>query len=163
VNLLRSRPWRCGRGAKGVSLPTSDNPIWARWARTVSPWSAEGLPIHRFDYYVPLSPVVMLKLDGPRYGPNAHDPNAPEPIGTRTRQDFSLWETSFARHLVTSSATGYLYGLGPIINARSTDSCLRAIQQNPSPSTTSFWASTRAIPPITGSRYSTTSFQMTTS
>ena len=85
--------------------------------------------IHRYDYYVPLSPVVMLKLDGPRYGPNAHDPNAPEPIGTRTRQDFSLWETSFARHLVTLSATGYLYGLGPIINARCTDFCLRAIQQ----------------------------------
>ena len=123
ANLLRAAPWRVGMAPDSISLYTSDNPVTG-YFRPVRPWW-EVARFAALDYFVPLSPKVLLKIE--------HRPDNEErggelkPRGERRRNDFSEWEISFARHVVTQHAIRYLYGEGPIVPRDCAASCLERI------------------------------------
>ncbi len=110
ANLLRAAPWRIGIAPDSIRLYTSDNPV-AAYLRPVRPWW-EGAAFASFTYFVPLSPKVLLKIER---RPDQKGKNELQPRGERRRNDFSEWEISFARHIVTQDTIRYLYGEGPII------------------------------------------------
>jgi hypothetical protein len=102
ANLLRSMAWRIGSVPAGRPLYTTDNPL-ASHMRPVRPWWETG-GFTSFDYYVPLSPTVLLKLNrwvgAPAEGAN----------GSRERRDFDLWEAEFAAKVLSARARRYAYG-----------------------------------------------------
>jgi len=112
-NLLRSMPWQIGLVDSDLPLYTSDNPVsrhqppLARWPGFVA-----------FNYYVPLSPSVLLKI-GPGFDPDGK--------GHRLRKDFSPWETSLARHLTTAGASRFVYGPGPYVSKACSRACLERL------------------------------------
>lgn len=122
ANLLRAAPWRIGIAPESIRLYTSDNPV-SGYLRPVRPWW-EGAAFASFAYFVPLSPRVLLRIDR---RPDKKDNAKLQPQGERCHKDFSEWEISFARHVVTNDAIRYLYGEGPIVPRDCAASCLQRI------------------------------------
>lgn len=122
ANLLRAAPWHIGMAPDSIRLYTSDNPV-AGYLRPVRPWW-EGAAFASFTYFVPLSPKILLKIER---RPDRKDKEELQPRGERRRNDFSEWEISFARHIVTNDAIRYLYGEGPIVPRDCAASCLERI------------------------------------
>ncbi|MBA7473357.1 hypothetical protein ES707_08694 [subsurface metagenome] len=122
ANLLRAAPWRIGMAPDSICLYTSDNPV-AGYLRPVHPWW-EGAAFASLTYFIPLSPRVLLKIDR---RPDKKDNEKLQPQGERCYKDFSEWEVSFARHVVTNDSVRYLYGEGPVIPKDCATSCLERI------------------------------------
>jgi len=122
ANLLWAAPWRIGMAPDSIRLYTSDNPV-AGYLRPVRPWW-EGAAFASLTYFIPLSPRVLLKIDR---RPDKKDREKLQPQGERCHKDFSEWEISFARHIMTYDAIRYLYGEGPIIRRECAVSCLERI------------------------------------
>jgi hypothetical protein len=110
TNLLRAMPWRIGLAHAAVPVYTSDNPV----SRYAPPASLQP-GFAALANFMPLSSRVLLKI-GPGFIPDA----SPQ----RLRKDFTSWETSFVRHLVTRDATRFLYGLGPYVPRECASTCL---------------------------------------
>ena len=113
ANLLRHMPWRVGFVDSGLALYTSDNAVSRRPIPTVR-WA--GFPMWR--YFWPLTPSVLLQI-----GPRLTEEGKPG----RIRGDFSNWETSYARHVVSENASRFLYGPGPYVPKECASSCLKRI------------------------------------
>jgi hypothetical protein len=122
ANLLRAAPWRIGLVPDSLHLYTSDNPV-AGYLRPVRPWW-EGAAFASLSYFVPLSPRVLLKIERK---PDQKDEDQLQPQGERRRADYSEWESSFARHVITKDAVKYLYGEGPVVTRECASSCLKKI------------------------------------
>ena len=121
-NLIRAAPWRIGTAPESIQLYTSDNPV-AGYLNPVRPWW-EGAAFASFTYYMPLSPKILLKIERM---PDRKDGEDLRPQGERRRCDFSSWEISFARHIITNDARKYLYGEGSIVTRECASSCLERI------------------------------------
>lgn len=108
-NILKAMPWRIGRVSE-YPLYLSDNPV-----------SRFPLPTRRFPsfadhvYFIPLNPKTMLRI-GHGIGSSRR--------GTRTVRDFNAWQTSFARHVVTTDSDKYLFGQGPYVDEQCAVSCM---------------------------------------
>jgi hypothetical protein len=122
ANLLRAAPWRIGIAPDSLQLYTSDNPI-AGYLRPIRPWW-EGAAFASLSYFIPLSPKILLKIER---RPDQKDKEKLQPQGDRRHTDFSEWEISFARHVVTSDAVRYLYGEGSVVPRECAFSCLERI------------------------------------
>ena len=122
ANLLRAAPWRIGFAPDSLHLYASDNPV-AGYLRPVHPWW-EGAAFASMSYFIPLSPTVLLKIDR---RPDQKDKEQIQPQGDRRHLDFSEWEISFARHVVTSEAVRYLYGDSPMVSRECAFTCLEQI------------------------------------
>ena len=123
ANLLRAAPWRIGYALGPTQLYTSDNPV-SRHLPPVRPsWTVGGFS--EFHYFFPLSQEVLLKIER---RPDSDDPDeAPSLDGQRRKSDFSAWEVSLARHLISSEADRYVYGDGRIVPKECARSCLDRI------------------------------------
>jgi hypothetical protein len=124
ANILRAAPWRIGFTPDSIRLYTSDNPVAGYLTPIRIP--GEGAAFSSFTYFVPLSPVVLLEI---KRRPRQKGNKKPKPRGERQRGDFSGWEISFARHVVTNDARRYLFGEGPMIPKDCADSYLERIDR----------------------------------
>jgi hypothetical protein len=124
ANLLLAAPWRIGKAPDSIQLYTSDNPV-SQHLRPVRPWWKVGA-FSSFDYFVPLSPGVLLKLDR---RPDSDKDEVLKPQGDRRHRDYSSEEISFARHVVTLNATRYLFGEGLIVPRDCAIGCIKRIDQ----------------------------------
>ncbi|MCP4614538.1 MAG: DUF4238 domain-containing protein [Planctomycetes bacterium] len=122
ANLLRAAPWRIGIAPATIRLYTSDNPV-AGYLRPVRPWW-EGAAFASLDYFIPLSPEVLLKIERRT---DRKDEKELQPRGERLRNDYSEWEISFVRHVVTNDAVRYLYGEGTIVPRDCATTCRERI------------------------------------
>jgi hypothetical protein len=122
ANLLIAAPWKIGNVPDCLQLYSSDNPV-SSYLRPVRPWW-EGGRFAAYDYFIPLSPRVLLKIELRPYQNNKE--NLKRRGGRRCR-DFSLGETSLARHVVTVNATRYLFGEGLIVARECATSCIERI------------------------------------
>ena len=124
ANLLRGAPWRLGNVLGRARLYASDNPV-ARYLRPVRPWWDVGA-YSSFHYFLPLSPELLLKIER---RPDSDDSDTGEsPWGERRKKDFSEWETSMARHIISRDASRYLYGDGLVVPKQCAVSCLDRIE-----------------------------------
>ena len=123
ANLLRGAPWRIGNALGHSRLYTSDNPV-SRYLRPVRPWWDVGFS--SFQYFLPLAPEVLLKID--RRSDTADLDKDASPWGERRKKDFSEWEISMARHIISRDAFRYLYGDGMIVPKQCAVSCLDRIE-----------------------------------
>ncbi len=112
-NLLRAMPWRIGLSDPGQTIYTSDNPV-SRYAPPTARWP--GFPA--FENFIPLSANLILKI-GPGW--------KAEGTTGRERKDFTYWETSFARHVITREASRFLFGRGPYVPPECAIGCLKRI------------------------------------
>ena len=122
ANLLIAAAWKIGNVPDSIQLYTSDNPV-SSYLRPVRPWW-EGGAFASYDYFIPLSPRVLLKIERRPYC------NGNENLkrrGRRRYRDFSRGETSFARHVVTVNATRYLFGEGLVVARECATSCIERI------------------------------------
>ena len=104
-NLVLAMPWRIGC-VTSQRLYTSDNPV-SSYINPVRPWlDLDCFPAR--DYYLPLSPTLLLKVGRLQYEDNAQV--APNRIGPRCNYDFSEGDAVFVRWLISASATRFLYG-----------------------------------------------------
>ena len=126
ANLLRAAPWRIGNTLGDRRLYTSDNPV-SRYLRPVRPWWEVGA-FSSFDYFLPLSPELLLKIERRPDSPDSEEDAIP--WGERRRKDFSEWDVSMARHIVSRDASRYLYGDGMIVPRQCAVSCLAQIEAN---------------------------------
>ena len=124
ANILRAAPWRIGFAPDSIRLYTSDNPVAGYLHPVRIP--GEGAAFSSFTYFMPLSPRVLLKIDR---RPDRKGDKEVQPCGERRRCDFSEWEISFARHVVTNDAIRYLFGEGPIVSKDCAASCLERIDR----------------------------------
>ena len=120
ANLLRAAPWRLGNVTGGARLYTSDNPV-SRYLRPVRPWWEVG-GFSSFDYFLALSPELLLKVE--RRPDKADTDEEPSFRGERRKKDFSKWEVSVAKHIISRDASRYLYGDGVIIPKQDAESYL---------------------------------------
>jgi hypothetical protein len=121
ANLLVAMPWRIGRIAGNLKMYTSDNPV-SGYVPPVRPWWAGGGAIWEHLYVFPLSPRVLIWIDPLGYGADVPQQ------GTRSNRDFSEWEVSFARHLVTDSATRFLIGPPPYVSRECANVCRKRLE-----------------------------------
>ncbi|GEM_PF-2896558 len=132
ANLLRSMRWRVGE-TSDLRLYTSDNPMTGHLSR-VRPWWDPGM-FTSFTYLVPLSSTVLLKVEPRPFrrvawsGEKDLEEQTLEFPGIREVKNFSSWETSFVRHLVSRDAVSKLYGPGPVIPRVCSDRCLERVEQ----------------------------------
>ena len=125
ANLVRAAPWRIGYALGALGFYTSDNPV-AGYLRPVRP-SWEVAAFGSFEYYLPLSPKVLLKIER---RPDSDEPKTElNPLGQRRQRDFSEWEVSMARHIISRDAASFLYGEEPIVPKQCAESCLDRIGQ----------------------------------
>ncbi len=124
ANLLRAAPWRLGNTIGQLRLYTSDNPV-SRYIHPIRPrW--DGKAFSSFHYFLPLSPDLLLKIERK---PDSTDPDKEtSPCGKRRKKDFSEWETSMARHIISRDASRYLYGDGMLVSKQCAVSCLARIE-----------------------------------
>lgn len=122
ANLIRSMNWTVGRVPSSTGLYTSDNPM-APWVDPVRLWWDKPA-FANIDYFVPLSPSVLMLIqrrrgrgDTPRSFP-----------GSRSTKHFSQWEASFARHVLSNTATRYLFGVEPVVSRDCATTCLERIE-----------------------------------
>ena len=124
ANLLRAAPWRIGNTPEHRRLYTSDNPV-SRYLHPVRPWWEVGA-FSSFHYFLPLSPELLLRIER---RPDAADLDKDaSPWGERRKKDFSEWEISMARHIVSRDASRYLYGDGLVVSKQCAVSCLDTIE-----------------------------------
>jgi len=124
ANILRAAPWHLGFAPEPLRLYTSDNPVAGYLSPVRLP--GEGAAFSSFTYYVPLSPQILLTI---KRRPHRKDKEEPKPRGERLSQEYSQWEISFARHVVTSDAMKYLYGDSTIVPRDCAISCLKRINR----------------------------------
>jgi len=124
ANILRAAPWHLGLAPSSLKLYTSDNPVAGYLTPVRLPH--EGAMFSSFTYFVPLSPHILLIIDR---RPNKKDKEEVKPRGERRSREYSQWEISFARHVVTSDALKYLYGNTPIVPRDCAISCLERINR----------------------------------
>ena len=124
ANLLRAAPWRIGNTPKHGRLYTSDNPV-SRYLRPVRPLWEVGA-FSSFHYFWPLSPELLLKIE--RRPDDADSEETASPWGERRKKDFSEWELSMARHIISRDASRYLYGDGLVVPKQCAVSCLDRIE-----------------------------------
>lgn len=124
ANILRAAPWRIGFAPDSIRLYTSDNPVAGYLHPVRIP--GEGAAFSSFTYFMPLSPRVLLKIDR---RPDRKGDKELQPCGERRRCDFSEWDISFARHVVTNDAIRYLFGERPIVPKDCAASCLERIDR----------------------------------
>ena len=123
ANLLVAMPWRVGKTHPALPLFTSDNPV-SRRLPSVRPWWEEGA-FSAFRIYYPLGSRVLF-IAGPGLDPRV---TAEGPyFGDRQARDFSLWETSIARHTVAREATRFLFGDQPLPR-ECAESCLDSVDE----------------------------------
>jgi len=115
ANALRQMPWRIGIVDPGLSLYTSDNAVSKHPVPTI-----RFNPFQMWWYFLPLAPLVLLQI-GPRF--------AEEGQPKRVVKDFTAWETSFARHIVSKGASRFLYGPGPYLAKECAAACLSRLDQ----------------------------------
>ncbi len=119
ANLLQAMNWRVGR-VPAPTLYTSDNPL-ASHVKPVREWW--DLPAFaNVDYYIPLSPAVLLRMQ-----PRKMDGEVRE--GEREAADFSNWDASVARHVVSDTATRYLFGSSAPVSRECASACLQKIDR----------------------------------
>ncbi len=111
-NLLQAMAWRIGLADVNLSVYTSDNPV-SRNAPPMARWPGFAA----FRYFMPLSSRLILAI-GPGLDPDARP---------RYRKDFTWWETSFARHVITREASRFLFGRGPYVSQECAVGCLERI------------------------------------
>jgi hypothetical protein len=119
ANLLLAMSWRLGYADPSLVLYTSDNPMSA-YLPPVRPWPSGGA-MWEHVYIFPLSPRLLMRIDPLPYETEL------QPRGPRWSEDFSSWETSFARHVVTADATRFIYGTTCPVPRHCALSCLRRI------------------------------------
>jgi hypothetical protein len=119
ANIIRAMPWRSGRAVGSRNLYTSDNPV-AAYLPPIRPWWSGGA-IWEYTYYFPVTHDVLVVI-----GPYGYTPRRGRK-GQRGFGDFTEWESSFARHLVTANASRFLYGDGPYVPRNCAEECLRRI------------------------------------
>jgi len=124
ANLIRAAPWRIGCAPDSIGLYTSDNPV-ASYLSPIRPWW-EGGAFASHSYYMALSPTVLLVVER---RPDTKEGEKLNPQGTRRHNDFSEWEISYARHLITRDARRYLYGEALIVDRDCAIECLSNIDQ----------------------------------
>jgi hypothetical protein len=108
ANLVLVKNWRIGRCAESYQMFTSDEAV-AAYLTPVRPfWS--GGAFWEFQFFFPISPSVLLWIPGDDYKREVDPTKLPPPFGPRKHHDFNEWETSFARHVVSESATRYVFG-----------------------------------------------------
>ena len=73
-----------------------------------------------------LSPELLLKIERRPFELRIKD----SPRGERRKKDFSEWEISMARHIVSRDASRYLYGNGFLVSKHCAVSCLDRIEFN---------------------------------
>ena len=125
ANLIWAAPWRIGRAVGSLKLYASDNPA-SRYLPPIRPWW-EGGAFASHEYYLPLSPDVLLKIERRPYTEDST--NKSDPRGQRRFRDFSEWEVSKTRHIISIEATRYLYGEGMVVPKRCAESCLTHLDQ----------------------------------
>ena len=124
ANLICAAPWRIGYALGRFRFYTSDNPV-SGYLRPVRPWWEVGA-FGDLQYYLPLSSDILLKV-GRR--PDAKDlTETLNPRGQRRKRDFSEWEVSLARHIVSQRATQFLYGMGTVVSKKCAESCLTQLE-----------------------------------
>lgn len=123
-NLLRASPWRIGNVSGPHFLYSSDNPVVRYLAPIRSMYDFDGF--WAYDYYFPLSQDILFKIERrPNYGVSTE---ANDEWGHRRRKDFSQWEVSMARHIISRDASRFLYGEGPMVSRQCAASCLDRIE-----------------------------------
>lgn len=125
ANLVRAAPWRVGHTLGAHRLYTSDNPV-AGYLRPVRPWWEVGA-FASLEYYLPLSPSVLLKIN--RRPDTEESSEHLTRGGPRERKDYSEWEISMARHIISQDAVRFLYGEGMYVPKRCAEDCLQRIGQ----------------------------------
>ena len=124
ANLLRASRWRIGEVLGQSRLYASDNPV-SRYLRPVRPWWEVGA-YSSFDYFLPLSPELLLKIER---RPDSDDSDSEaSPWGERREKGFSEWEISMARHIISRDASRYLYGDGLLVSKQCAVACLDRIE-----------------------------------
>lgn len=124
ANILRAAPWRIGKVPETQTIYTSDNPV-AGYLRPVRPWW-ERAAFGSLTYFIPLSPKVLLNIERRR---DKDDNKELQSRGERMCKDFSEWDISFTKHIITTEATRYLYGEGSIVDKRCAYNCIKRIEQ----------------------------------
>lgn len=113
AQMLLVRKWTIGRRPTGNIFFTSDEGVGAYLTPVRPFWS--GVAFWEYSYYFPLSPDVLLRVAGEDYSSNVNLSEL-DHFGPRIHRDLSQWEASFARHVMSASATQYLFGNGPYID-----------------------------------------------
>lgn len=104
ANMLQAMPWRIGLVDSAYPLYACDNPL-AAYASPVLPLPPRvGPSFMDHTYFLPLSRQVLLTVEA--YTPTKNCP----PRGPRSCRNYSAWETSFARHIVSASTTRFVFG-----------------------------------------------------
>ena len=121
---LMAMPWRTGLVNSRYPLYTSDNPV-AAYAWHVLPNPPRlGTTFVDHTYMLPLSREVLFIAE-------AFDPlKKCSRRGLRRRKDFSAWESSFARHVVTRSASRFVYGTNAPVPVQCASACFQRIDHN---------------------------------
>ena len=125
ANLLRAAPWRIGNTRGQRWLYASDNPV-SRYLRPVRPWWDVG-SFSSFHYYLPLSPDTLLKIE--RWPDAGDSQELPNLSGQRRHRDFSEWEVSMARHIISRDAARFLYGDGTFVPKQCAEVCLNQVER----------------------------------
>lgn len=123
ANLLRGAPWRIGSTLGNMRLYSSDNPV-SRYLSPVRPWWEVGA-FSSFHYFLPLSPKLLLKIER---RPDSSDLEEAITWGERRKKDFSEWEVSMARHIISRDASRHIYGDGLVVSKQCAVSCLDGIE-----------------------------------
>ena len=124
ANLLRAAPWRLGNVIGRLRFYASDNPV-SHYVGPLRPWWGR-MGFASFHYYMPLSPKLLFKIE--RRPDRGDLEKRVNPRGKRRKQDFSEWETSMARHIISRDASRYLYGSNPVVSKQCAESCLDRIE-----------------------------------
>ena len=124
-NLLRASPWRIGNVAGPLRLYTSDNPVAQYRTPVRSRWDFGGF--WSYEYFFPLSPDVLLKIER---RPDSKDSMEPAGAwGHRRCKDFPNGEVSMARHIISLNANRFLYGEGQFVSRECAETCIRQVEQ----------------------------------
>ena len=124
ANQLRGAPWRIGNALGRARLYASDNPA-PGYLRPVRPWWEVGA-FPSLQYFLPLSPELLLTIER---RPDSDDLDTKaSPWGERRKKNFSAWEISMARHIISRDASRYLYGDGLVVSKQCAVSCLDRIE-----------------------------------
>ena len=127
ANLLRVKPWRIGCVPRGTRLYTSDNPMsW--WIKPVRPWWEHG-SLDYLDFWIALSPRVLLRLGRARFPDEVLDAGNLEPQGPRALRNFTKHETSVARHVITLRAERFLIGDALPVSRACARNCIASIEE----------------------------------
>jgi hypothetical protein len=107
ARMIIAKPWRIGRVDVALKLVTSDNPVSGHLPLVLPDWWSD---LEDTEQFYPLSPDTLLYV-----APIGRHDGAIPWKGARRSFDFSRWETSRARAVITNAATRYLYGPEPHI------------------------------------------------